>query len=80
MEIPAACASAVLLNTRGLTELIILKAGHGAGILTAQMVLALLVMALVTTAMTGPLLNLVDRSQARPVAETSPRETEGSRR
>lgn len=71
---------AVLLNTRGLTELIILEAGHSAGILTAPMVLALLVMALVTTAMTGPLLNLVDRSQARPVAETSPRETEGSRR
>ncbi|MEV3991277.1 cation:proton antiporter [Streptomyces sp. NPDC049837] len=51
----------VLVNTRGLTELIVLQAGFSAGILSAPLVLALVVMALVTTAMTGPLLNVLDR-------------------
>lgn len=51
-----------LVNTRGLTELIVLQAGHRAGILSAPLVLALVVMALVTTAATGPLLGLVDRT------------------
>ncbi|MGW1818025.1 cation:proton antiporter [Streptomyces sp. NPDC002125] len=77
---------AVLMNTRGLTELIVLEAGHRAGILPAPLVLALVVMALVTTAMTGPLLGPAGRagepaekvslrpSPPRPVA------TEGSTR
>ncbi|MFB6669063.1 cation:proton antiporter [Streptomyces parvus] len=51
----------VLMNTRGLTELIVLQAGYSAGILTAPLVLALIVMALATTALTGPLLDLLDR-------------------
>jgi Kef-type K+ transport system membrane component KefB len=50
----------VLVNTRGLTELIVLQAAHDAGILPAPLILALLVMALATTAFTGPLLNLLD--------------------
>jgi hypothetical protein len=45
---------------RGLTELIVLQAAHDAGILPAPLILALLVMALATTAFTGPLLNLLD--------------------
>ncbi|MEU9102531.1 cation:proton antiporter [Streptomyces sp. NPDC048361] len=56
---------AVLMNTRGLTELIALQAGLSAGILTGPVVLALIVMALTTTAMTGPLLNLLDRGESR---------------
>ncbi|MFD8631215.1 cation:proton antiporter [Streptomyces sp. NPDC059533] len=60
---------AVLMNTRGLTELIVLQAGFSAGILTAPLVLALVVMALATTALTGPLLGLLDRRErpATPV-------------
>ncbi|MFH9619206.1 cation:proton antiporter [Streptomyces pratensis] len=58
----------VLMNTRGLTELIVLEAGHRAGILPAPLVLALVVMALATTAMTGPLLGLADRSERRGIA------------
>ncbi|MFF0739453.1 cation:proton antiporter [Streptomyces sp. NPDC004111] len=54
-----------LMNTRGLTELIVLQAGHSAGLLPAPLVLALIVMALVTTAATGPLLGLVDRTAGR---------------
>ncbi|MCX5203654.1 cation:proton antiporter [Streptomyces sp. NBC_00237] len=54
-----------LMNTRGLTELIVLQAGHRAGILSAPLMLALVVMALVTTAATGPLLGLVNRTAGR---------------
>ncbi|MER7311208.1 cation:proton antiporter [Streptomyces halstedii] len=54
-----------LMNTRGLTELIVLEAGHRAGILPSPLVLALVIMALTTTAMTGPLLGLVDRAERR---------------
>ncbi|WP_327263450.1 cation:proton antiporter [Streptomyces sp. NBC_01232] len=56
---------AVLMNTRGLTELIVLQAGFSAGILTGPMVLALVVMALATTALTGPLLGLLDHRERR---------------
>ncbi|WP_200300928.1 cation:proton antiporter [Streptomyces adelaidensis] len=60
-----ACRIGVLVNTRGLTELIVLQAGLSAGVLSAPLVLALVVMALVTTAMTGPLLNALDRRDER---------------
>jgi len=50
---------AVLMNTRGLTELIILGVGLQAGLLDASLYSLMVVMAVVTTAMTGPLLNLV---------------------
>ncbi|MGW0845443.1 cation:proton antiporter [Streptomyces sp. NPDC002787] len=55
----------VLLNTRGLTELIIIQVGFTAGLLTAPLLLALIVMTLVTTAATGPLLRLLDRTATR---------------
>ncbi|WP_370114642.1 cation:proton antiporter [Streptacidiphilus sp. MAP12-33] len=55
----------VLVNTRGLTELVLLQAGYSAGILTAPLFLALVVMALMTTAMTGPCYNLLERRSAR---------------
>ncbi|MFI6897886.1 cation:proton antiporter [Streptomyces sp. NPDC050256] len=61
METADALRVGALMNTRGLTELIVLQAGHQAGILPAPLVLALVVMALATTATTGPLLGLVDR-------------------
>jgi Kef-type K+ transport system membrane component KefB len=57
----AALRVAALVNTRGLTELVVLQVGYSAGILTTAMFLALLVMALTTTSMTGPLLRLIDR-------------------
>ncbi|MGZ3146614.1 cation:proton antiporter [Lentzea chajnantorensis] len=51
----------VLVNTRGLTEIVVLQVGFTAGLLTPGLFVALLVMALVTTALTGPLLDLVTR-------------------
>ncbi|MGP3971943.1 cation:proton antiporter domain-containing protein [Streptomyces sp. 6N223] len=67
----------VLVNARGLTELIALQAGHEAGILSAPLVLALVVMALATTALTGPLLNVLDvldRRQSRRIAPDTRRD------
>ncbi|MGK5550301.1 cation:proton antiporter domain-containing protein [Actinomadura kijaniata] len=47
----------VLMNTRGLTELIILNAAVSLGILDGRMFTMLVIVALVTTAMAGPLLS-----------------------
>ncbi len=45
----------VLMNTRGLTELIILNAGVSMGVLDDRMFTMMVLMALVTTALAGPL-------------------------
>jgi Kef-type K+ transport system membrane component KefB len=50
-----------LMNTRGLMELIALNVGYDLGVISPQMFTVLVVMALVTTAMTGPLVDLVKR-------------------
>ncbi|MEV4319867.1 cation:proton antiporter [Actinocrispum sp. NPDC049592] len=52
-----AAVLAVLMNTRGLTELIVLAVGLQIGVLDVRLYSLLVVMALVTTAMTGPLLS-----------------------
>ncbi|AUS81304.1 cation/H(+) antiporter [Actinoalloteichus sp. AHMU CJ021] len=64
-RLPAADALTfgVLMNTRGLTEIVVLQAGYAAGILSPGLFLVLVVMAVVTTAMTGPLLSLLVRSR-----------------
>ncbi len=66
-----ASAIALLMNTRGLTELVILAVGRDKGILDEQLYTLLVVMAIVTTIMTGPLLRMVypDRWVERDVAE-----------
>ena len=50
-----------LMNTRGLMELVVLNIGYDLGILTPEVFAMMVVMALVTTFMTSPLLNLIDR-------------------
>ncbi len=62
----------ILMNTRGLTELVILHAGYSAGILSPTLYLALIVMAVVTTSMTGPLYSLVDWLNARRLPAARP--------
>lgn len=54
----------VLMNTRGLMELIVLNLGYELGLLGDRLFAVLVIMALVTTAMTGPLLNLIERRRA----------------
>lgn len=51
----------LLMNTRGLVELIVLNIGLSIGILTPTLFTMLVIMALVTTFMTGPLLRAVNR-------------------
>lgn len=74
----------LLMNTRGLTELVILNVGLGLGLLNTELFSAMVVMAVVTTAMASPLLSLALRrvrssaSQAellvdRPVSALSAR-------
>lgn len=49
----------ILMNTRGLVELIVLNIGLSVGVLTPTLFTMLVIMAIVTTFMTGPLLKLV---------------------
>lgn len=50
----------VLMNTRGLMQLIVLNIGFDLGILSPQIFAMMVLMALVTTFMTGPALNLIN--------------------
>lgn len=53
-----ACDVGLLMNTRGLTELVVLDIGRSLGILDQRIFTVLVLMALITTAMTGPLLGI----------------------
>lgn len=54
-------AIGALMNTRGLMELIVLNIGYELGILSPLLFTMFVIMALVTTFMTGPSLSLIDR-------------------
>jgi Kef-type K+ transport system membrane component KefB len=58
-------ALGALMNTRGLMELIALNIGYDLGILSPDIFTMLVLMALVTTSLTGPLLALAERWKAR---------------
>ena len=66
-----ATALGVLMNTRGLTELVILNIGVMLGVLDGEMFTLMVIMAVVTTMMAAPLLNLVypKRILDRDIAE-----------
>lgn len=68
-----AAALGVLMNTRGLTELVFLGIGLQLGLLDGTLYSLLVVMAVATTAMTGPLLS---RVYAKPVELGRPDERE----
>jgi Kef-type K+ transport system membrane component KefB len=57
-------AIGALMNTRGLMELVVLNIGYDLGILSPEVFAMLVLMALLTTFMTGPLLDLVKRMTA----------------
>jgi Kef-type K+ transport system membrane component KefB len=52
-------AIGVLMNTRGLIELVVLNIGYDLGILSARIFVMMVIMALATTFMTAPLLSLL---------------------
>jgi len=49
-----------LMNTRGLMELVVLNIGYDLGVLTKEVFAMMVIMALATTFMTGPALNIID--------------------
>jgi hypothetical protein len=49
-----------LMNTRGLMELVVLNIGYDLGVLTPEVFAMMVIMALVTTFMTGPALDLIN--------------------
>ncbi len=53
----------VLMNTRGLVELVVLNVGLDLGILSPRLFSILVIMALVTTFMTSPILSFIHRLQ-----------------
>ncbi|PVH25067.1 cation:proton antiporter [Sphingobacterium corticibacter] len=58
-----------LMNTRGLMELVVLNIGYDLSVLSAELFSMMVVMALVTTFMTGPALDLINwifRDKAKP--------------
>ncbi|MGD3108495.1 cation:proton antiporter [Streptomyces sp. YGL11-2] len=60
MERRPALVLGVLLNARGLTELVVIQIGYQAGLIDRGMLAVLTLVALVTTVMTSPLLRLLD--------------------
>ena len=59
------------MNARALMELIVMKVGLDAGVIGQDLFTMLMVMAIVTTFMTGPLLTLfAGRDAQEPAADT----------
>jgi Kef-type K+ transport system membrane component KefB len=62
----------VFMNTRGLMELVVLNIGYDLGILSAQVFAMMVLMALSTTFMTGPALDLIEnlfrKKNASPIS------------
>ena len=60
------------MNTRGLMELVVLNIGYDLGILTPEVFTMMVIMALVTTFMTSPAMNLINwlmPEKAKPVVQ-----------
>jgi Kef-type K+ transport system membrane component KefB len=58
-----------LMNTRGLVEIVVLNIGYDLNILSPTMFAMLIIMALITTFMTGPILDLINRFIRQEEAE-----------
>ncbi len=70
-------AVGTMMNTRGLAELVILQVGRDAGVIDDKVYTMLVIMAVVTTAMAGPLLKFVypDRWLERDIADAERKRT-----
>ncbi|RZJ69379.1 cation:proton antiporter [Flavobacterium sp.] len=55
-----------LMNTRGLMELVVLNIGYDLGVLTTEVFTMMVLMALITTFMTGPSLDLINYIWRKP--------------
>ena len=61
MTWPFAAQLGALMNTRGLMELVALNVGLDLGVISPRLFTIMVMMAIVTTAMTAPLLDLLRR-------------------
>ena len=50
-----------LMNTRGLMQIVVLNIGYDLGVISPEIFAMMIIMALVTTFMTGPALDLIDK-------------------
>lgn len=64
-----ALAVGALMNTRGLMELIVLNIGLDLGVISPALFAMMVLMALVTTMMTGPILHFLLPREPRPAAQ-----------
>lgn len=64
-------AIGALMNTRGLMELIVLNIGYDLGVLSKEIFTMMVIMALVTTFLTGPVLDLLEKVGIRKKKEES---------
>ncbi|MFF4761617.1 cation:proton antiporter [Streptomyces sp. NPDC001292] len=71
-------AFATLMNTRGLTEIVILNVGRELGVIGPEMFTMMVIMALVTTAMAGPLLHVLGITRAAGAPRASGHRTPAS--
>lgn len=69
-----------LMNTRGLMELVVLNIGYDLGILSPEIFAMMVIMALVTTFMTGPALALINRFLPEKPASVIPEDIAHSAR
>jgi len=68
LPVRAATGLGVLMNARGITEIVVLSAGLGVGIINHSAFTVMVVMALITTMMAAPLLRLLGPSLRDPSA------------
>jgi Kef-type K+ transport system membrane component KefB len=61
-----ACSIGVLMNTRGLMELVVLNVGLDLGVISPRLFAMLVVMAVVTTLLTSPLLQALEKRSGAP--------------
>jgi Kef-type K+ transport system membrane component KefB len=61
-----------LMNTRGLMELVVLNIGYDLGVLTPEVFAMMVIMALVTTFMTGPAMDLIGKIWPEPATPIVP--------
>jgi Kef-type K+ transport system membrane component KefB len=61
-----ACSIGVLMNTRGLMELIVLNVGLDLGVISPRLFAMLVIMAVVTTFLTSPLLHALEKRSTAP--------------
>jgi Kef-type K+ transport system membrane component KefB len=62
----------VLMNTRGLIEIVVLTIGLQAGVIDGQLFTVMVLMAIGTTLMAGPALRLIHRSQPPDALAVAP--------